>query len=123
MLPPTICSSSLSSSSPSTLPKLLSELSKVFVMPHFLKDVTIISAGISFHASIIHQHIKSFAGFFKFPVLVYLCSPVAIHVLHFSRIQSLNGLLILMSNGCTLDVRRPGMTPRTGLVSRHLSST
>jgi len=86
-------------------------------MPHFRKEVVIISAGISFHACEIHEQISSSEGFFCHPVAVNSWIPSAIHCIHLFLTPSLNGLFKDTSRGWRIDVNPPGNNSKISVLS------
>ena len=81
-------------------------------MPHFRKEAMIISLGISYHTSEIHEQINSSDSFFCRPPAVNSWIPSAIHCIHLFLTLSLNGLFRETSSGWRSEVNPPGITAR-----------
>ena len=90
---------------------------------HFLNDRVTISSGRPRQASKTQEVTVVEEGAFTFPARVKLFSPLTIHVVHLSLIQSLNGLFRHTSNGCSMLVNPPGITATSMLVWRSARFT
>ena len=89
----------------------------VFEMQHFLNDFTMVGTLTSSQDSLTHCACVVKGGALMFPPAVKVYSSAAIHCIQRSHNPSLNGLLMLTSNGCRMPVSPPGMTATSVLVA------